>query len=433
MNTAESIVPSAGPQLRTEQCGPVVRVTFSGTWSLDTLPASGPALRKATSEAADALRALRSSAVPVPKRLPDLSLPSLASPDGSLGHAIQPKRLSSTVQADHGHPTLELRAENLSGWDSSLLVPITQLITLAGERGISVLDQELPHGLRNLIRLALAIPARADSAKSKHTASFLERLADAALAIPKASMEVFSFIGELVLSFGRLFRGRSACTRANVWLALQEASVGALPIVSLICLLVGLILAFVGVIQLSMFGAEIYVSSLVAVSMTRIMGAIMTGIILSGRTGAAYAAVIGTMQVNEEIDALTTLGVAPSDYLVLPRIIALTLITPLLIVYADAMGILGGFLVGVGVLGLDPMEYITFTQKGFVFSNVWVGMIHGAVFGLVIAITGCYQGLHCGRNAEAVGQATTAAVVCSIVGIVLATAVLTLIFNVLKI
>ena len=199
----------------------------------------------------------------------------------------------------------------------------------------------------------------------------------------------------------------------------------ALPIVSLISLLVGLILAFVGVIQLKMFGAEIYVSSLVAVS--------MTGIILAGRTGASYAAVIGTMQVNEEIDALTTLGVAPSDYLIMPRVLALTAMTPLLVLYSDFMGIMGGFIVGVGILGLDPMEYYTFTQKGFNINNLWVGMVHGAVYGMLIAITGCYQGLRCGRNAEAVGKATTSAVVYSIVGIVLSTAVLTILCNILNI
>ena len=182
-----------------------------------------------------------------------------------------------------------------------------------------------------------------------------------------------------------------------------------------------------------MFGAEIYVSSLVAVSMTRIMGAIMTGIILAGRTGASYAAVIGTMQVNEEIDALTTLGVAPSDYLIMPRILALTAMTPLLVLYSDFMGIMGGFIVGVGMLGLDPMEYYTFTQKGFNINNLWVGMVHGAVYGMLIAITGCYQGLRCGRNAEAVGKATTSAVVYSIVGIVLSTAVLTILCNILNI
>ena len=245
--------------------------------------------------------------------------------------------------------------------------------------------------------------------------------------------DIFDFIGELVLSAGRLFRGRSSCTPGNVWLAVQESGVDALPIVSLISLLVGLILAFVGVIQLKMFGAEIYVSSLVAVSMTRIMGAIMTGIILAGRTGASYAAVIGTMQVNEEIDALTTLGVAPSDYLIMPRVLALTAMTPLLVLYSDFMGIMGGFIVGVGILGLDPMEYYTFTQKGFNINNLWVGMVHGAVYGMLIAITGCYQGLRCGRNAEAVGKATTSAVVYSIVGIVLSTAVLTILCNILNI
>ena len=158
------------------------------------------------------------------------------------------------------------------------------------------------------------------------------------ISVPKTARHILDFLGETVLAFGRLLRGKSACTPDNVWLCLQEASIEALPIVSLISLLVGFILAFVGVVQLRMFGAEIYVSSLVAIGMTRIMGAIMTGIILAGRTGASYAAVLGTMQVNEEIDALTTLGVPPSDYLLLPRVIALTTMTPLLVLYADIMG-----------------------------------------------------------------------------------------------
>ena len=136
--------------------------------------------------------------------------------------------------------------------------------------------------------------------------------------------------------------------------------------------------------------------------------------------------------MNEELDALTTLGVSPSDYLLLPRLLALTAMTPLLVLYADLMGILGGFVVGAGILGLDPMEYYTFTRKGFGLSNLWVGILHGTVFGMVIALTGCYQGLRCGRSAEAVGTATTRAVVFSIVGIVLSTAALTLLCNILE-
>lgn len=332
-----------------------------------------------------------------------------------------------------GARALQLEGDRLGDWDSGVIVVTARLVALARERQIEIDDSRLPEGVRNLTGLALEVPPNTGAQRKKKEASFLEKVGDFVLAFPQTGRNVLEFIGEVVLSFGRLFSGRSSCTAANVWLSVQESGVEALPIVSLISVLVGLILAFVGVIQLSMFGAEIYVSSLVAVGMTRIMGAIMTGIIIAGRTGASYAAVIGTMQVNEEIDALTTLGVAPSDYLVMPRILALTAMTPLLVLYSDFMGIMGGFIVGVGVLGLDPMEYYTFTQKGFSLNNLWVGLVHGAAYGLIIAVTGCYQGLRSGRNAEAVGRATTSAVVYSIVGIVLATAVLTILFNILNI
>lgn len=332
-----------------------------------------------------------------------------------------------------GARVLRLVGDRLGDWDSGVIVVTARLVALARERKIEIDDSRLPEGVRNLTGLALEVPPNTGAQRKKKEASFLEKVGDFALAFPQTGRNVLDFIGEVVLSFGRLFSGRSSCTAANVWLSVQESGVEALPIVSLISVLVGLILAFVGVIQLGMFGAEIYVSSLVAVGMTRIMGAIMTGIIIAGRTGASYAAVIGTMQVNEEIDALTTLGVAPSDYLVMPRILALTAMTPLLVLYSDFMGIMGGFIVGVGVLGLDPMEYYTFTQKGFSLNNLWVGLVHGAAYGLIIAVTGCYQGLRSGRNAEAVGRATTSAVVYSIVGIVLATAVLTILFNILNI
>ena len=328
--------------------------------------------------------------------------------------------------------TLELTADDLGAWDSSLLAVCVRFRRAADARGISVSDAGLPEGARNLVRLALTVPPTAGAKSKEQSVPILAVIGGMALAVPETGKNILAFLGETVLGLGRLLRGKSACTADNVWLCLQEASIEALPIVSLISLLVGFILAFVGVVQLRMFGAEIYVSSLVAIGMTRIMGAIMTGIILAGRTGASYAAVIGTMQVNEELDALTTLGVSPSDYLLLPRLLALTAMTPLLVLYADLMGILGGFVVGAGILGLDPMEYYTFTRKGFGLSNLWVGILHGTVFGMVIALTGCYQGLRCGRSAEAVGTATTRAVVFSIVGIVLSTAALTLLCNILE-
>jgi len=164
------------------------------------------------------------------------------------------------------------------------------------------------------------------------------------------------------LAFLKLLRGKARFRRSDFIMTIQECGVQALPIVSLISLLVGLILAFVGAVQLMMFGAQIYVASLVGIAMVRVMGAIMTGIIMAGRTGAAFAAQLGTMQVNEEIDALTTLGVSPMEFLVLPRMLALGLMMPLLCLYADLMGILGGLIVGVGMLDLSVVEYINQTR-----------------------------------------------------------------------
>ena len=319
---------SLGGALRAESSEGVLRVVFSGEWKRDLL---GPNF---FTERDEALR--------------------------------ETERLLKEARS------VELLGEALGEWDSGVLVVTTRLVTLAKEHNIPLDDARLPEGIRNLTKLALAVPPNTAAQRKAQKTTFLERVGGFTLAVPRMAHDIFDFIGELVLSAGRLFRGRSSCTSGNVWLAVQESGVDALPIVSLISLLVGLILAFVGVIQLKMFGAEIYVSSLVAVSMTRIMGAIMTGIILAGRTGASYAAVIGTMQVNEEIDALTTLGVAPSDYLIMPRVLALTAMTPLLVLYSDFMGIMGGFIVGVGILGLDPMEYYTFTQKGFNINNLWV-------------------------------------------------------------
>ncbi len=198
-------------------------------------------------------------------------------------------------------------------------------------------------------------------------------------------------------------------------------------------MLFGLILAFVGAVQLTQFGAQIYVAGLVGIGMLRVMGAVMVGVVMSGRIGAAYAAFIGTMQVNEEIDALETLGISPVDFLVLPRVLALTLMVPLLTIYADFMGIIGGFIVGTLMLGLNPMEYLHATQQMVPYRQMLIGLVYGTVFGIVIAVAGCYQGMRCGRSAMAVGQTTTKAVVSSIVGIIVMTAIITVICNVLDV
>ena len=195
----------------------------------------------------------------------------------------------------------------------------------------------------------------------------------------------------------------------------------------------GLILAFIGAIQLQLFGAQIYVADLVGIAMVRLMAAIMTGIVMAGRTGGAFAAQLGTMQVNQEIDALRTLGISPMGFLGLPRMLALALMMPLLALYANIMGILGGLVVAVSILDISFIEYYNETVKAVGMWNLWIGLFSSTVFGVIVALAGCMRGMQCGRSASAVGEAATSAVVTAIVGIIVATAVITLATDVLGI
>ena len=211
----------------------------------------------------------------------------------------------------------------------------------------------------------------------------------------------------------------------------KRCGVDTLLLVSLISLLVGMILAFVASIQLKMFGAQIYIADIVGIAMVRVLSAVMTGIIVSGRIGASFAAELGMMQANEEIDALKTLGVSPVEFLVVPRVLALVLMMPILTIYADFMAILGGFLISIWMFHLNPLEYLNHTQLAVKLSYVWIGLIHSFVFGVIIAVAGCLRGIECKRNAAGVGNATTSAVVTAITGIVIATAIITFICQVL--
>jgi phospholipid/cholesterol/gamma-HCH transport system permease protein len=235
-------------------------------------------------------------------------------------------------------------------------------------------------------------------------------------------------MGELVQSFGRLIRGKANYQRSDLVVVIQEAGVEAIPIVSLISFLIGMIFAFVGVMQLEMFGAGIFTANLVALAMVREMAAIMTGIVMAGRTGASYAAQIGTMKVNEEIDALTTMGIDPMDFLVLPRVIALIIMMPLLTMYASLMGILGGTVVGVGMLDISLVQYIEQTKSAVGMSSLLGGLFKSVVYGTLVALAGTQQGIACGNSAMAVGQATTKAVVMGIVLIVVSASILTVIY-----
>lgn len=328
---------------------------------------------------------------------------------------------------------LVLEAGSLGRWDSGLLAFLIKLKEFCDEKGVTFDDGDLPDGVRRLLALAAAVPMRPDGYRGNAKQSFLEMVADHAISSWQTVTGMTSFLGEVSVACGRLMTGRARFRSSELPAIMQECGAQALPIVSLISLLVGLILAFVGAVQLSMFGAQIYVASLVGIAMVRVMGAIMTGIIMAGRTGAAFAARLGTMQVNEEIDALTTLGISPVEFLALPRILSLALMMPLLCLYADLMGILGGLIVGVFMLDLNATEYLTMTKKAVRLQDFWIGLFHSAVFGVLVALAGCLRGIQCRRSASAVGDATTSAVVTGIVSIIVATAIITVVCNILGI
>lgn len=341
------------------------------------------------------------------------------------------KAVESALTAAPRPGTLGFDTAGLTGWDSRFLAHCRAILALARIAKVDVDLAGLPQGVVDLLELAAKVPERTGAARKAARDPWLARLGDWGLSAVEGVRNLLEFVGDMTLAVLALFRGKAVFQRSDLTSLIYQAGVQALPIVSLISLLVGLILAFVGAIQLSQFGAQIYVSTLVGIAMIRVMGAIMTGIIMAGRTGAAYAAELGTMQVNEEIDALRTFGFSPTQFLVLPRMLALVFMMPLLCIYADLMGILGGFIVGVFMLKINPVQYLTHTWQSVPLVNFWIGIIHCTVFGVLVAMAGCYRGMRCGRSALAVGQATTSAVVASILAIVIATAIITVCCNII--
>ena len=320
-------------------------------------------------------------------------------------------------------------ATKLGKWDSSLVVIIYDIIKISKKNTIKLNIDSLPDGLKRLLKLAFSVDRNPNKIIEKKE-TFLERIGGKVIDCYDSFNRGLTFVKETLQSLKRYIFSKAIMRKVDLQFALEDCSYKALPIVALISFMVGLILAFVGAVQLKVFGAEIFVSSLVAIAMVRIMGAVMTGIIIAGRTGASYAATIGTMQVNEEIDALKTMGIPVVDFLLLPRVIALMLMMPFLTIVSDIMGIVGGGFVGIFILGIAPQEYIKTSLNILSLTHFLVGIFHGFVFGCVTALCGCYYGVNCGRNADSVGVATTKAVVSAIVWMIVVTGILTWLFQV---
>ena len=354
--------------------------------------------------------------------------------DWTIGKVI-PSPEEVQKQVDSGQPLQRITFDTneLGSWDSVLITFLLKVFDQCSKRQIDVDRSGLPEGVRRLLDLAAAVPEKKDARKMALREPFLVQVGKAGMDIARQVTGMTTFLGEATIAFGRFLVGKAKFRRTDLWLTIQQCGADALPIVSLISFLVGLILAFVGAVQLALFGAQIYIANLVGIAMAREMGAIMTAIIMAGRTGAAFAAQIGTMQVNEEVDALTTMGISPMEFLVLPRMLALILMMPLLCLYSDLVGILGGFVVGTGMFDISFTQYMGQTKASLNLTQFGIGVFKSAIYGVVVAITGCLRGMECGRSASAVGDAATSAVVTSIVLIIVLDGIFAVVTNIIGI
>ena len=322
---------------------------------------------------------------------------------------------------------------DLTTWDSGILTFLTRVIELCRDRGIRVDRSGLPSGAQRLLALSEAVPEKEDARAAEVEASLLEKIGASTISFGTSLTEMLAFIGDATVVLLKLFGRRVRFRRSDLMMLIQQTGAEAVGIVGLICFLVGLILAFVGAAQLQQFGATIYVANLVGVAMVRDVGALMAGIVMAGRSGAAFAAELASMKVSQEIDALSTMGIHPLEFLVLPRIIALAVMMPLLCLYADFVGILGGAFIGVTMLDLSFQTYMQQTADAVDLIALVGGMFKAFVYGLLIAIAGTLRGMQASTSSAGVGAATTSAVVTSIVFIISAAGIFSVVFYVLGI
>jgi phospholipid/cholesterol/gamma-HCH transport system permease protein len=324
-------------------------------------------------------------------------------------------------------PAVRLRSDEVSAWDTSLVVFVGEAARWCRDSGIPCDLAPLPEKLRLLgeqFSETLIKGARED-----HSTSLLVEVGLSTRDAMGHARAFLQFIGECWIGTRRLVMGNAGFRWNDCLGEMQKCGAMALPIVSLISFLVGVTLAYSGAIVLRRFGADIWVADFIGVAMTREMGAMMVGVVLAGRTGASYAAEIGSMKVNQEIDALAILGISPVRFLVLPRILALGLMMPLLALYANCLGILGGMAVAYYTLDIPPAAYWVEMLTMVDLPDVTVGVIKAVVFGLIVGLSGCLRGLQAENNAAGVGRATTSSVVTAILFIIVADAVFAVLFH----
>jgi phospholipid/cholesterol/gamma-HCH transport system permease protein len=333
---------------------------------------------------------------------------------------VRPANEARGIVAEVGTGTLRIECRELGHWDSALvafLLMVRDEAHAAG-KGVEIDEVNLPEAARRLLALAYVADRTQTGHREVRRKSMTVRVGESFLGAWSEIALATALVGESALRGVAALAGRARTRAVDVLQLMREAGAGALLIVAICNGLVGAILAFIGAVQFRRFGAGIYVADLVGIAVVREMAAVMTAIVMAGRTGGAYAAHIATMQGNEEIDALKTFGIPAFDFLVLPRLIALVTMMPLLYLYGCAVGLLGGYVVGVATLDVTSSAFLAELQDAVAGRQFAIGAIKSVTFGALVALAGCHIGLRAGRSAAEVGRAATSAVVAGIIGVI---------------
>jgi phospholipid/cholesterol/gamma-HCH transport system permease protein len=323
-------------------------------------------------------------------------------------------------------------ADDLKGWDSALVLLVDEALRWCRSHDAFCDLGGLPEAARRLATQMTAAQAAQATRPRARVGSLLAALGGWAERAWLEGIEITSFVGECVLG-GLFFLRHPGKFRWRDCLGeMQQCGERALPIVGLISFLVGVTLAYTGALVLRQVGGDIWLADLIGLAMVRETAAVMTAVVLAGRTGAAYAATLGNMKAGEELDAFVTFGISPVNFLVLPRVVALTLMMPLLAVYSNALGMLGGLVVARQLLGIQPAAYWVEMFANVTLTDIATGLIKAVVFGLIVGLAGCLRGLQAERSAEGVGRAATSAVVMALLLLVVADALFAVVFHILR-
>lgn len=332
--------------------------------------------------------------------------------------------------ADLASGAVTVQAQALAAWDAGLAAALRDRLAPLARQGVALQLDALPVDVRTVLELALPKAGSASITRAAEAPlSGLAALGQWLIERSQQAARTAAFLGEVLLALGRLLRGRSGLRGGELLRQLDQTGPLSIGIVALTCSLVGLMLAYMGGAQLDRLGAQVYIADIVTVGMVRELAGLMTGMILTGRVGSAFAAQLATMKAGEEIDALRALGVDIIDHLVLPRILALVLVAPLVMAYAALAGVLAGLIPATLVYGVPASEYLHQCRGALTWTHLWIGLAKCTLYAVLLALAGCREGLHAGRNAQAVGEATTRAVVKGLVWIIAAACLTTVVLQ----